>query len=235
MARTVNPVNTEMRRREILDAAQACFERRGFHGASMSEICAEAGISPGGLYRYFPSKEAIIAAMAEDERRVVGMAFESVRTSSNFLKTLSQLCEKFADAYGTPGKAAFIAELMAEAVRNPKFAEVAREAEHRIRDDVTELLKSGQAIGQIDPDLDAHEAATMIMAAADGLGLRMTFMGDYSKKDAAAGLKNLVLRYLRPQKIGDDDDISTSQVANLPNLPAKTSTSKPRSGAKHDA
>ena len=55
-------------RQRIIDAAIACFERDGFHGASMQEICAEAGMSPGALYRYFPSKVAIIAAIAEAER-----------------------------------------------------------------------------------------------------------------------------------------------------------------------
>ena len=49
------------RRNEILEAAQRCFVRSGFHHASMQDICAEAGMSPGKLYRYFPSKEAIIA------------------------------------------------------------------------------------------------------------------------------------------------------------------------------
>ena len=45
------------RRDEILAAAQRCFARSGFHGASMQDICAEAGMSPGNLYRYFPSKD----------------------------------------------------------------------------------------------------------------------------------------------------------------------------------
>lgn len=39
----------------ILDAARACFVRHGFQGASMQQICAEAGMSPGALYRYFAS------------------------------------------------------------------------------------------------------------------------------------------------------------------------------------
>jgi TetR/AcrR family transcriptional regulator, repressor for uid operon len=242
MPRTVNPLNTEMRRREILDAAQACFERRGFHGSSMSEICAEAGISPGGLYRYFPSKESIIAAMAEDERRAAAMAFQSVRTSANFLQTLSQLCEHFAEAYATQGKAAFVAELMAEAVRNPKFAEVAREAELRIRSDVANLLRTGQEIGQIDANLDADEAAAMILAAADGLGLRMAFMGNYSSKAAATGLKNLVLRYLAPSDIAaaphkkgtDRTFFDIPPPANAPLHPDNTSQIKSRAGATNE-
>src|SRR3954464_11109027 len=44
------------RRSEILSAAQTCFARPGFHQTSMQEICAEAGMSPGNLYRYFRSK-----------------------------------------------------------------------------------------------------------------------------------------------------------------------------------
>ena len=44
------------RRSEILAAAQRCFVRSGFHGASMQDICNEAGMSPGNLYRYFPRR-----------------------------------------------------------------------------------------------------------------------------------------------------------------------------------
>src|SRR6187401_2532903 len=53
----------------IMDAAKTCFVRSGFQGASMQQICAEAGMSPGALYRYFPSKEAIIEAICEADRR----------------------------------------------------------------------------------------------------------------------------------------------------------------------
>lgn len=242
MARTVNPLIAETRRREILDAAQACFERRGFHGTSMGEICAEANMSPGGLYRYFPSKEAIIAAMADDERRVATLAFQAVKTSDNFLMALSALCERFAEAYADPSRAAFAAELMAEAVRNPKFAAVARDAEGRIRAEVADLLRAGQAMGHVTKTLDADEAATVLMAAADGLGLRLTFLGDYSAKAAASALKNLVLRYLNPGASPIDTDTETSigcfptpSPANTPSTNPKASPPKSRAGASHDA
>ncbi|GIU67649.1 TetR/AcrR family transcriptional regulator [Candidatus Phycosocius spiralis] len=200
MPRTVNPLKAEIRRREILDAAQACFERRGFHGTSMDQICSEANISPGGLYRYFPSKEAIIAAMAEDERRSATLTFAAVRASDNFLLALSNLCEKFVEAYSDPNRAAFAAELMAEAVRNPKFAAVAREAESKIRSDITTLLQAGQELGHVEPSLDPAEASAVLMAAADGMGLRMTFMNDFTAHEAASALKKLVLRFLSPTK-----------------------------------
>lgn len=52
----------EARKNEILDAARACFLRRGFHQTTMQDICREAQLSPGAVYRYFRSKEDIINA-----------------------------------------------------------------------------------------------------------------------------------------------------------------------------
>jgi TetR/AcrR family transcriptional regulator, repressor for uid operon len=45
------------RRTRILDAAETCFVRSGFHRTTMQDVAAEAGMSAGNLYRYFPSKE----------------------------------------------------------------------------------------------------------------------------------------------------------------------------------
>ena len=79
------------RRAEILAAAQRCFVRSGFHGASMQDICAEAGMSPGNLYRYFPSKEALIAGIAERDRAEVAQQFASADLSQGFFAVLEGL------------------------------------------------------------------------------------------------------------------------------------------------
>ena len=54
------------RRRQILDAALVCFSRSGFHQTSMQQIFEEAGLSPGAVYRYFKSKDDIVAAIAAE-------------------------------------------------------------------------------------------------------------------------------------------------------------------------
>ena len=54
------------RRRAILDAAVACFDRRGLHGTTMQDIIAESGLSVGAIYTYYASKDAIIAAIASE-------------------------------------------------------------------------------------------------------------------------------------------------------------------------
>ena len=62
-----------------------CFVRSGFQGASMQQICAEAGMSPGALYRYFPSKEAIIEAICEADRAEDAELFASILSNPNVI------------------------------------------------------------------------------------------------------------------------------------------------------
>jgi AcrR family transcriptional regulator len=60
------------RRQQILDAAAACFARDGFHRASMQDVVRECGVSAGLVYRYFASKDEMIAAIVaqwHDQRR----------------------------------------------------------------------------------------------------------------------------------------------------------------------
>jgi AcrR family transcriptional regulator len=63
-------------RRRLLQAAAAVFARRGFHGASVEEIAAEAGMTTGALYWHFAGKEALFLALADEqvERRVAEIA-----------------------------------------------------------------------------------------------------------------------------------------------------------------
>jgi AcrR family transcriptional regulator len=56
-------VRRELRREEILGAAAGLFARRGFHGVSIDDIGAAVGISGPGIYRHFPSKEAVLSDM----------------------------------------------------------------------------------------------------------------------------------------------------------------------------
>jgi TetR/AcrR family transcriptional regulator, transcriptional repressor for nem operon len=52
-------------RRKILEAAGRLFRERGYDGAGVDEIMAEAGLTAGGFYSHFKSKEALFAeAMA---------------------------------------------------------------------------------------------------------------------------------------------------------------------------
>lgn len=54
------------RRRQILDEAAQLFATAGFRGVTTRDVAARVGITEAALYRYFPSKEAIYAAILEE-------------------------------------------------------------------------------------------------------------------------------------------------------------------------
>ncbi|HEV7234913.1 MAG TPA: TetR/AcrR family transcriptional regulator [Ktedonobacteraceae bacterium] len=63
MART--PKVVEDRREQIIDAAMRVFAQKGFSNATNKDIAREAGITPGLIYYYFESKEALLYAILE--------------------------------------------------------------------------------------------------------------------------------------------------------------------------
>jgi AcrR family transcriptional regulator len=195
--RRLNPVKHEEKRQEILAAARACFIREGFRGASVAEICAEAGISPGHLYHYFPGKEAIVDAIAMAALEEGARQFGELVESSNALLAIGTVIE---EAKRRDLRADFVLylELMAETNRNPKLAKSLREISLRIRLILADFLKKGQAGGLIDSTLNPEVAATILFGILDGA--RMMTIRD-PKLDMAQILdtiKILVRRFLQP-------------------------------------
>src|ERR1044072_8386745 len=52
-------------RARIIDTADALFRRLGFAKTAVADIAAELGMSPANVYRFFPSKNAIVEAICQ--------------------------------------------------------------------------------------------------------------------------------------------------------------------------
>ena len=159
------------RRLEILDAAQRCFARSGFHGASMQEICAEAGMSPGNLYRYFPSKEALIAGICERNRADAAESMLAVDRAGGFFEGLAALARHHL-VERPETDAGLCAEIKAESRRNPEIARLHTEVERDIKARLVDMLRRAAGRGEISATVDLEAAATMLMALSDGLTWR---------------------------------------------------------------
>ncbi len=59
------------KRERILDAALALFAERGFHGTPVPMVAEGATVGAGTIYRYFPSKEALVNALYQREKQAV--------------------------------------------------------------------------------------------------------------------------------------------------------------------
>ncbi len=60
-----SPAAKEARRAQILEAALRCFARQGYYATTIQDVVAEAGLSRGGIYAYYPTKEALYLALSE--------------------------------------------------------------------------------------------------------------------------------------------------------------------------
>jgi TetR/AcrR family transcriptional repressor of uid operon len=198
VARLADPELAERRRRQIMDAAIACFRRRGFHQSTMSEICAEAGISAGALYRYYPSKASIIGAIADDKHGETDAVFAEAAVNGSAVDALSLLARGFFTKFAD-GDGAVIAEIIAEAIRDDEIAVPLRAVADLSLRHCTEVIKAAQIRGEVDATLDPKTAANTLFAAIEGIGLRRAFQRDADTEAAVAQFRALAERYLEPR------------------------------------
>ena len=196
--RKVDPVKHAEKRQEILEAAARCFARDGFHGATTAAICAEAGISPGHLYHYFASKEAIIAAMAEDSLERATKRLGDIAEDSNIIATLAAEVEQTKPRH-VRTKRPMLLEMMVEAGRNPAVAEILHKHSKGMRDLLTDLVRKGQDAGEVDPSLDADLVATILMGVVDSSRILTVRDPKLDKSKAMDLLKTMIARFLAPQ------------------------------------
>lgn len=122
----------ELRRDHILSAAERCFVRGGFHRSTMQDVAAEAHMSAGNVYRYFESKDAIVAGLVARERSDVARDFETL-ASEDMLASFAALMRRQVLDSGRD-KAALWLEICTEAARNPTVQAVVLTYEAEICD-----------------------------------------------------------------------------------------------------
>jgi len=184
------------RRSEILAAAQTCFARSGFHQTSMQEICAEAGMSPGNLYRYFRSKEEIIAGIAERDRAETAQSLAAV-SAENFFDGLAALAQQHLVERSVE-QVALCAEIMAESRRNPAVARIYQDIEADARARFIALLKSAAERGEISRDIELNGTVTVLFALADGLSWRRSVEPSFNAEAVMPIVLRMVEQLLAP-------------------------------------
>jgi AcrR family transcriptional regulator len=187
---------TEQRQR-ILAAAMACFARDGFHGTSMQQICAEAGMSPGALYRYFRSKEELIAAIVADERSERQHLLDAVTEAPCLLDALTD-CLRLILEEPTLPTVQLGPEIMAEAIRNTHLRDAIEPCEEETRVQLRAALVSAAARGEIDPALDIEDVMIMLQVLADGLILHHQLHPTWGLPQRMTAFNTLMRRMLAP-------------------------------------
>jgi AcrR family transcriptional regulator len=107
----------DIRRAEILDRASALFVQRGYDNVSLNDLIADAGVSKGAFYHWFPSKDALITALAERAARDQFAAIEIAiaQCPGNAMDRLNALLQAGFDVkmrMGTPEQLAAMVSLL---------------------------------------------------------------------------------------------------------------------------
>jgi AcrR family transcriptional regulator len=196
----VRRVNVQLqsdRRTEILEAAERCFARSGFHQASMQDICAEAGMSPGNLYRYFPSKESLIAGISERNRAQAAAMLGEIEKAPDFFAALAEHARHHLVDRSVE-EVALCAEIMSESRRNPEVARLYEEIERDIKDHLAAMLRSAVARGEVRADLDVESAALVLLVLADGMSWRRAVEKGFDAERVLPMILQMVRSLLAP-------------------------------------
>ena len=197
--RKIDPEKHAARRRLILDAAIACFSRKGFHGTSTAEICAEAGMSPGNLFHYFPTKHTIIAAIVEEERQETAEIFRKLGEEEDLFAALLGFMDSVLELAGDPAYSSLALEIAAEAMRDERIGTLATTNDAELQSALVALLRKAASRNQIDRSLDAEGAARWIAAIIDGIFSRVAVDPGFKPKEESLLLRRLLSRFLRAQ------------------------------------
>lgn len=167
----------QIRRNEIIETARAVFAERGFAATSMADLVRATGLSMGGLYRYFPSKADLVAAVAEGRDGTVGGSFDQNETAEQLLTRLLQYVSAGPEGMA---HARLVAQIWGSAAIEPDLAAVARERHYALRDHLAGRLP--HPVEPCSPPAPAP-AAVADVALAALIGYAALVASDYQLDD----------------------------------------------------
>ena len=198
----VTDAHVEARRQQIMDAARACFSRQGFHQTSIQDICREAGLSAGAVYKYFTSKEHIIAASCLDCQQSAVEHIELARsqggTALNAIDFLVEYGFGMLDQEGARDFMMMTVHLWSEALRSSEIRSALMTGMvDTWAQEITELFTEAQEQGELDAGMDPKSLSRILNCLWLGLMLHKSLDPDV---DVKACVKSFQAMYHRTTK-----------------------------------
>jgi len=138
----------------------------------MNDIGAEAQISVGLIYRYFESKEAVIAFMASEHMDDLRQMLEQARRAPHLFDALEIVFTCHCEEQPEHVQASFVMDLFAEAARNEHVRDLVRGVTEFFTDSVAQLIASSDEAKSRSRSFEPREAAELIIDAAHGMMIR---------------------------------------------------------------
>jgi AcrR family transcriptional regulator len=164
------PDVSEERRGQIIEAALACFTRKGYANTTMDDIVAESGLSKGAIYWYFKGKndvfQAAFISLFEDVGAESMAAFMACETATEKLRLAARTMVDL--ARDIEGYFTLIIEFWAQSENRDEVMGFGAEVLTQYQQVIAAIFESGIQSGEF-REVDADALAWMIMTAYDGL------------------------------------------------------------------
>lgn len=180
---------SDIRRRELRQAAFAVLEREGIAGATLEKVAAQAGASKGIVLHYFRNKQELFEhAMREANAVLCNAVVARLRRARTPMERLDAVIEgNFEEHLFQPPLCHAWLSLCAEVPRDEKLARIQKVIHARMRSNLLSGLH-----GLASPRV-ADDIALGVTALIDGLWLRLGLQpGSVSREQAILQVKNYV-------------------------------------------
>jgi AcrR family transcriptional regulator len=181
----------------LLTATARVLVKRGYDRASTNQIARAAGVSVGSLYQYFPSKEALVAALIDSHvERQMNLFRHSLAglNGSDLRAGVRAIVEAMLAAHSLdPQLHAVLSEQVPKVGRMKRMHEIDREAAQLI----LEKLTSHRA--RLQPK-NLELAAFMIVHGVEGIlhALMVDELSRFKTDEVISELASFVVNYLAP-------------------------------------
>jgi AcrR family transcriptional regulator len=186
-SRTATAEHAQEMRARILEGAHRAMLSGGYRGTTMEAIAAEAGVSVGLLYRYFPGKAELYLDMCEDVTQ------EQLDELAALMGGIADPRERLAAAvrhYVTglhaEGWGSIVTAGWAEVDVNPALRDLLRRRCDQIRAFAAMFLREAVANGELEPGIDVEELSLASTLLLDGVIGHQAEAGDRFDPDLVA-------------------------------------------------
>ncbi|WP_280268455.1 TetR/AcrR family transcriptional regulator [Nocardia wallacei] len=197
----VSEEHLERRRQQILDAAQQCFARKGFHATSMQDVFAESGLSAGAVYRYFKSKDELIAALAADSTALLRGVMEGVIHADPLpepAEVVRALTAEISRLSAAGGRVRLAPHAWALALTDATVHGYVSTAMGMLRERWREYAERMVEAGWLPADADTRAVAQVLLGVLPGFVLQHLILDDITSESIARGVELLLPGFRRP-------------------------------------
>jgi AcrR family transcriptional regulator len=160
----------EQTRQEILAVAARAIADKGYAGASLNDIIREAGVTKGGFYFHFPSKEAMaIAVLRHKQEQWAARVLSATMRHTSAIDQMNAMVDALIDLHEQDPAAQAIGRICQELSQDPAMRPQLAPQFEVWTEMTASLFAKGQEEGVVRHDLDSHAMGEAAVATFIGL------------------------------------------------------------------